>query len=401
MIENMPTAGARCIFVTSNQPRVLRALATLGPNVRIRHIDLMGGPVEASELESADAVLVVADSDPALVVDLCRKLSAANAAVPILVMADADHPLVESVALAAGADRLLVLADDAEGERSLAANVQALLRRKHAYDSLLDQCNAVRRDNRRLALATRQIDEELELAGKIQKSFLPRKLPELPPARFAVKFSSCQAVGGDFYDVIRLDERRIGFYVADAMGHGVPAALLTIFVKKGIITKEIARDSYRLLPPGEVLDRLNRDLIAHDVSENPFITMAYLVLDVERLSFACARAGHPYPLLLKPTGAMTPIKAGGIMLGIAEAEYPTVEQSLAPGDRIVLYTDGIDSVDYAGKPQGLASFEACLADLHARPIDQLVDDVYQALFPAGVQDDDFTLLVMEVAHVSS
>jgi sigma-B regulation protein RsbU (phosphoserine phosphatase) len=397
MIDNMPTAGTHCVIVTSKEPRVLRALAALGPEVLIRQIDLAGMQQETGEFEAADAILVEGLNDPAGIADACRTLAAANAAAPILAIADAQSLLTESAALDAGADRLIHLSDDAESERRLAANVRALLRRKKCYNSLREQCNAVRRDNLRLALATRQLDEELDLAGKIQKSFLPRKLPALPPARFAVKFSSCQAVGGDFYDVIRLDERRIGFYVADAMGHGVPAALLTIFVKKGIVTKEIAQDSYRILAPGEVLDRLNRDLIAHDVSENPFITMAYLVLDLDRLAFACARAGHPYPLLLKPTGTMTPIKAGGIMLGIAEAEYPTVEQSLAPGDRVVLYTDGIDSVSYAGRPQGLASFETCLADLHGRPIDQFVDDVYQALFPAGVQDDDFTLLVLEVA----
>src|SRR5207237_29730 len=81
--------------------------------------------------------------------------------------------------------------------------------------------------NKRLQTAYQQIDLELELARHIQESFLPRTLPELPQVRFAVKYRPCERVGGDFYDVFRLDEKHLGFYVADAMGHGVPASLPT------------------------------------------------------------------------------------------------------------------------------------------------------------------------------
>src|SRR2546421_8139 len=110
---------------------------------------------------------------------------------------------------------------------------------------------------------------------RLQWPSLPKALPGWAGARFAVHYSRCGRVGGDFYDVFRLDESHVGLYVADAMGHGVPASLLTIFVKKGVRAKEVFGKQYRLVPPDEVLSRLNRELIDQQLSESPFITMIY------------------------------------------------------------------------------------------------------------------------------
>src|SRR5437762_898331 len=102
---------------------------------------------------------------------------------------------------------------------------------------------------------------------------------EVGPVRFAVSYRPCGQVGGDFYDVFRLDEHHVGFYVADAMGHGVPASLLTIFLKKAVQPKEVTGSRYRLVPPGEVLGRLNRELIDQQLAQMPFITMVYGLLN--------------------------------------------------------------------------------------------------------------------------
>src|SRR5207245_6456817 len=121
----------------------------------------------------------------------------------------------------------------------------------------------------------RQLDQDLDLSRRIQQSLLPRTFPDMPPARFAVRYRPCGRVGGDFYDVFRLDEDHVGFYVADVVGHGLPASLLTIFLKKAIRFKEISGQDYRLLFPHEVLECLNRDMIDQAVADNPFITMVY------------------------------------------------------------------------------------------------------------------------------
>src|SRR5205085_6862400 len=218
---------------------------------------------------------------------LCRRLRgrSGDAFLPVLFVT-ADHaPATRLASLECGADTYL-LRPFASAE--LLAQVNALLRIKEGHDRLTEKTAEVHRINKRLQQAYQQIDQELELARRIQHSFLPQTLPELPQVRFAVHYQPCGRVGGDFYDIFRLDERHLGFYVADAMGHGVPASLLTIFVKKGVRAKEIFGQQYRLVPPSEVLQRLNRDLIEQQLSENPFITMVYVLLDARDGTFRFA-----------------------------------------------------------------------------------------------------------------
>jgi DNA-binding NarL/FixJ family response regulator len=113
----------------------------------------------------------------------------------------------------------------------------------------------------RLREHSRQMDEQLRLAQRLQMDFLPRRMPEVSGARFAARLEAAAWVAGDFYDVFRLDERHVGFYVADAVGHGVPAALLTVFVKKSLKTKRIEGHRYELIAPDEALRLLNVDLL--------------------------------------------------------------------------------------------------------------------------------------------
>src|SRR5262249_27026395 len=155
----------------------------------------------------------------------------------------------------------------------LLAQVRVLERWHRARGQWLARAAEARQINQQLQQAYQQIESDLRLARRLQASFLPRSLPAVGPVRFGVSYRPCGQVGGDFYDVFRLDEQHVGFYVADAMGHGVPASLLTIFLKKAVQPKEVTGDSYRLVPPEEVLARLNRDLIAQKLAEMPFITM--------------------------------------------------------------------------------------------------------------------------------
>src|SRR5262249_61341083 len=144
----------------------------------------------------------------------------------------------------------------------------------------------------------------------------PKALAASPQARFAAPSRPCGRAGGDFYDVFRLDESHLGFSVADAMGHGVPASLLTIFVKKGVRAKEIFGQQYRLVPPGEVLQRLNRDMIDQALSDNPFITMVYALLNFEEGTLRFARSGHPYPLYIPPEVPPRLWQGEGLLLGV-------------------------------------------------------------------------------------
>jgi len=225
---------------------------------------------------SANLIILEGSAAPEMARTVCRRLRTrlGEVFVPILFISGETGPRERLASLECGADTYLLRPFEAA---ELLAQVQAFLRLKDRHDHLTEKTAEVNRINKRLQAAYLQIDQELELARRIQESFLPQSLPQLSQVRFAVHYQPCGKVGGDFYDVFRLDEHHLGFYVADAMGHGVPASLLTIFVKKGVRTKEIFGQQYRLVPPGEVLQRLNRDMIDQALSENPFITMVYVL----------------------------------------------------------------------------------------------------------------------------
>lgn len=273
--------------------------------------------------------------------------------------------------------------------------VQALLRIKEKHDRLAEKAAETNRINKKLQQAYQQIDAELELAQRIQTSLLPQSLPTVPGVRFAVQYLLCGRVGGDFYDVFRLDENHVGFYVADAMGHGVPASFLTVFVKKGVKAKEVFGKEYRLVPPGEVLARLNRELIEQKLSESPFITMAYSLFNHTEGTIRVARAGHPYPLHIPAEGESRFWQQPGLLLGVVDAEYPDPGYQIQVGDKVLLYSDGIDHACFGEYPPGSESLQAC-ADQHRNlPADLFVQRLARDLFGTSKLTDDVTLLVLE------
>src|SRR5690606_7329672 len=115
-------------------------------------------------------------------------------------------------------------------------------------------------------------------------------------------FRPASYVSGDFYDVMRLDEQHIGFFIADAVGHGMPAALLSMYIKRALITKEINAGGYRLLSPGESLGHINDALVEQNLSAATFATALYGYINVNTLDVTFARAGHPAPVMITREG---------------------------------------------------------------------------------------------------
>ena len=187
-----------------------------------------------------------------------------------------------------------------------------------------------------------QIDEEMRLAGRLQSEFMPRQLPEVNGSEFSVLFRPAGYVSGDIFDAARLDETHVGFYIADVMGHGMPAALLTMFIKRAMRMKEIFEGQYRVVPPNEVLRHLNAEICSQEFSGNHFATIAYCVVNTKTLVMQYARAGHPLPLKIG-TSDVCPLGADGALLGIfPEEEFALETVQLRPGDHVLLYSDGFE-----------------------------------------------------------
>ncbi|MCC7192859.1 MAG: serine/threonine-protein phosphatase [Phycisphaeraceae bacterium] len=191
-----------------------------------------------------------------------------------------------------------------------------------------------------------KIDEELRLAAQLQREFLPSKLPKVGRVECRVFFRPASYVSGDIYEVLQLDEEHIGFFIADAVGHGVPAALMTMYIKRCLHTKEIdatAPRGYRIIPPNEALAKLNHDMVEQQTGKVRFATACYGVLNCKTLELAFARAGHPYPLILNENGGTRMLQPEGAMLGIFPDEiFELHETQLQSGDRLLLYSDGFE-----------------------------------------------------------
>jgi hypothetical protein len=182
-------------------------------------------------------------------------------------------------------------------------------RAQEEIDSLRAEVNVLRRRDETLKFYMHRLDEELRLAARLQQDFLPKLLPQVGNITFHTLYRPAGYVSGDLYDVMRLDERNVGFYMADAVGHGMPAALLTMFLKNALVTKDISPAGYRLLSPAQTMKRLNDALVEQNLSQATFATAVYGYVNSATLRMTFARGGHPSPILLGTDGNV-PIPRG-------------------------------------------------------------------------------------------
>ncbi|GAA3549974.1 SpoIIE family protein phosphatase [Streptomyces osmaniensis] len=232
-------------------------------------------------------------------------------------------------------------------------------------------------------------DAEQELATMLQRSLLPRRLPELPGGIAVARYLPARRglqVGGDWYDVIALSEDRVALVIGDVQGHSAGAA--TIMGQMRTAVRAYAVEGH---PPDVVVSHANRLLVGMET--DLFATCCYVELDMEEGTTLFVRAGHLSPLLRHPDGGTEEVQVeGGPPLGIlADAEFPLTAVALTPGTVLALVTDGL--VEAADLPldAGMARTRAALAAADpvdpARMADALLGDI-------GRREDDVALLLL-------
>jgi serine phosphatase RsbU (regulator of sigma subunit) len=267
---------------------------------------------------------------------------------------------------------------------------------KQDHERVEETAAAFARVYQQLRQAYEQRDHDVHLCRRIQQSLLPRTLPEMPPARFAIHHHSCGHPDGDCYDVFRLDEDHIGFWLADVTGHGITAGLLSLFLKTAARFKEISDRSYRLLHPHEVLERLNRDLLALPVTDTPIITLVYALFDRRDCTLSFARAGQPHPINVPLGRQAKPCPVHGALLGLFETAFVTHTLRLGTGDKLLFHTAAADWLSAEGKPSGAERFLLRATQLGTRPIQDFVDRLAHDLLEQARQPEDLTLLGLEI-----
>ena len=322
--------------------RLLNTLTETAPErVTIASADAMS----AADLRTVDAVVLFVGRGTELprTLQVLAMLDEAGVAALVLLeqSPDAGGNYEFAGALTELADR-----EDAV----LWAKLQGMLHRQREVNELRKEVSLAQRFQGGLKGEIARMHEELQLAAMVQREFLPRKLPHLYGIRFAVLWRPVHYVSGDIYDISRLDDDHVGVFIADAVGHGVPAALMTMVICRSLTTKIISGHSYRIIEPSEVLARLNRDLVERQSRTTRFATAAYSVINCRSRTVRFAGAGHPPPILFGADGTTRLLETSGGLLGVFEDEtYDQTELELAVGDRLLLHSDGFEQAFPAPK----------------------------------------------------
>ena len=197
-----------------------------------------------------------------------------------------------------------------------------------------------------------QLAGHLEAAAAIQNKLLPEQAPTLEGFDIATLLQSSTSVSGDFYDFIPLNETQIGLVLGDVKGNGIPAALLMVMIRTALRLLCDEEDT-----PASVLKRIN-DLVVRDTEADLFATMVYGILDIASSTFTYSNGGHCYPFHWKNTNEMGVLKTGGMLIGaFEEATFSSDVCSLAPGDILVFYTDGITETEAGSTVSQVSSID--------------------------------------------
>jgi sigma-B regulation protein RsbU (phosphoserine phosphatase) len=240
------------------------------------------------------------------------------------------------------------------------------------------------------------VQRELERAREIQFSLLPPQIPKSSGLDVAVRFVPMNAVAGDIYDVIEIGPSSIGILVADVMGHGIPAALVASMVKLAFsVQAEHARD------PAKVLTSMNQILCRQ--LHHSYVSAVYAVVDTDQHTVTLANAGHPSPLFRRRGDAVTHVeREHGLLLGfLPDAQYTNARlESIAAGDRLLLYSDGVlEARDRAGEFFDAERVARWLVHIQPGTAERFADTALDELTRWSDRrrfDDDVTFVVAQV-----
>lgn len=234
-------------------------------------------------------------------------------------------------------------------------------------------------------------EQELRRAEEIQRSLLPRQIPQIAGFEVAAAWQPARTVGGDYYDVIQLGAHRLGVCIADVVGKGVSAALLMANVQASV--RAFATESES---PAKLCAKVN-GLLCENIATGKFVTFLYGILDSQARTFQFCNAGHLYPILVSG-GSARALEQGGAVLGVfPQWQYEDAAVALSAGDRLFLFTDGITEATGADGKEfeegGIAAFAEANGALSARELNSRLLAQVTSFCSAQFQDDA-TLMVI-------
>jgi len=297
--------------------------------------------------------------------------------IPIILMTGLDDLNSKIKGLSIGADDFLL---KPLNQKELIARVQSLLRLKQAHDELYEK--------------NQQIQKELEYAKRLQQFIIPKDFSFISYPSISGRYLPIADIGGDLFDCYKISDSKTGVLIADVTGHGIPAALVMSMAK---MTFNI--HSYEIFPTQQLMSKINEEMRGL-LLDMQYITAFYMLIDIEHHTITFTNAGHTRPLYYrKSTDKIIALDTNGLFLGIQdESLYEQKSIHYEPGDRCILYTDGITELkDDHNEEFGEVRLAKFLKQ-HNNTSGSFCDNLLQTLehfAPLNERSDDIAFLFIE------
>jgi sigma-B regulation protein RsbU (phosphoserine phosphatase) len=260
---------------------------------------------------------------------------------------------------------------------------------------------------REIAEANEKIINDLDYARNIQLALLPSSFPRIPGLEFAAKYLPCEKVGGDFYNIYRLDEENIGILIGDVSGHGVSAAMITVFINQNIyVRREFDDGRVRVLTPRQVLTNLYHVYNRMSFPDEIYTVLFYGIYNIENNTLLYSSAGmNTSPLILDNNGGVKRLEIEGMpicRLGThVNPSYENRSVQLEKGDALVFFTDGLTEIDRHQpeifSEENIMEYLKGICNATAREIVDDITDAYYTILGDRKMLDDVTVLVAKTA----
>ena len=283
---------------------------------------------------------------------------------------------------------------------------QEVLARVRTQLKIASLTRSLTQANDELILKQQLLDRDLRAAADIQRSLIPQIVPEISGIDTAWRFLPCDQIGGDIFNVVRLDDHHWGFFMIDVSGHGVPSAMVTVSVSQslgngvgGVLKEEISEEPfYRISEPWEVLATLDDEYPMDRFDK--YFTMCYAIIDTRTLCMRYSCGAHPMPVIIRASGGYELLEAGGSIIGLGGlVPFEEGRIEFHPGDRLFLYTDGIvEMANATGECYGEEKLYELLDGARTASLDDACGTVVDSAFEhAGATrgQDDITILGIE------
>jgi serine phosphatase RsbU (regulator of sigma subunit) len=326
--------------------------------------------------------------------DLLKEVIAKDIRTPVIMLTGQGDKDIDLEAMRRGAADYLVKGEiDAS---LLERSIRYALEHNKTLGQLRTSRDSLFTATHQLEKALASINEELETAQRVQKSLLPQNLGAIRGVDLAVEYLPSGIVGGDMYDVVKIDDDRVAFLILDVCGHGVPAALITAMSKVSFTRTILKYDSPRV-----IFTQVNGELCRF-MPDSRYVTAFLGMLDLSKRTFTFSRAGHP-PVAHASAEKRTVryLSMAAPLIGcFYDSKFEEASITVSHGDVLVFYTDGlVESVNGSGGHFNMQDFEKAIQSGMDKPAQQICSDISAALSSfrgTAPQGDDVTILVVKI-----